>query len=62
MSDTGAAETRIMAITDHTTRAMFDRYNIGRDRDVEIMRELIEKQHREQREKARRERRLRVAS
>ena len=46
MSDAGMPEARIMAISGHVTRAMFDRYNIGREEDVAAARRAIERFHR----------------
>jgi hypothetical protein len=46
MSDAGMEEKRIMEITGHKTRAMFDRYNIGQEKDVAQAREAIERFHR----------------
>lgn len=46
MSDAGQPEARIMAISGHVTRSTFDRYNLKRKEDVEIMRKAIERQHR----------------
>jgi integrase len=54
MSDAGLPETRIMAITGHVTRSMFDRYNLKREKDVELAREAIERQHRAQQARVRR--------
>jgi hypothetical protein len=34
MSDAGLEEKRIMDISGHVTRSMFDRYNIGKVQDV----------------------------
>lgn len=53
MAGTGMPEARIMAVTGHVTRAMFDRYQIGREGDVEAMRVAIEKAHRERQARAR---------
>lgn len=41
-SDRGLKERRIMDITGHDTRSTFDRYNIGRERDVLAARDLME--------------------
>jgi hypothetical protein len=45
MSDAGLEEKRIMEVSGHKTRAMFDRYNIGREEDVARAREAIERFH-----------------
>jgi integrase len=45
LSDAGLEEKRIMDISGHKTRAMFDRYNIGRKEDVAKAREAIERFH-----------------
>lgn len=44
-SDAGMPEARIMGITGHRTRALFDRYNIGREGDVDRARETMERLH-----------------
>jgi integrase len=46
MSDAGMPETRIMATSGHVTRAMFDRYNIGKEKDVDRTRKAVERFHR----------------
>jgi len=46
MSDAGLEERRIMDISGHVTRSMFDRYNIGKSEDVEEARRAIEQFHR----------------
>jgi hypothetical protein len=56
MSETGESEARIMAITGHKTRAMFDRYNIGKEGDVEAMRQAIERAHQARQAKLKRRR------
>jgi integrase len=43
MSDSGLQEGRIMAISGHATRSMFDRYNIGKDSDIEEVRRHVER-------------------
>jgi len=43
--DAGLEEKRIMDITGRLTRSTFDRYNIGREKDVERAREVIERFH-----------------
>lgn len=49
-SDAGIDEKRIMEITGHRTRSMFDRYNIGKQEDVQhIGRELARAHQRRQR-------------
>jgi integrase len=45
MSDAGIREARIMAVTGHVTRSTFDRYNIGREKDVATVREAMERFH-----------------
>ncbi|PYU27279.1 MAG: hypothetical protein DMG32_07775, partial [Acidobacteria bacterium] len=45
MSDAGLEERRIMDISGHVTRSMFDRYNIGKEQDVEEARKAIEHYH-----------------
>jgi integrase len=45
-SDARMEEKRIMEITGHLTRSTFDRYNIGREEDVERARKVIEQFHR----------------
>ncbi|HTX13700.1 MAG TPA: tyrosine-type recombinase/integrase [Candidatus Baltobacteraceae bacterium] len=52
MSDAGLPETRIMAMSGHVTRSMFDRYNIGREKDVAAARDAIERFHRAQQKRA----------
>jgi integrase len=47
MSEAGLEEKRIMEITGHATRSMFDRYNIGKERDVAEARDRMEEFHRE---------------
>jgi integrase len=47
MSDAGLEEKRIMEVSGHVTRAMFDRYNIVREEDVQRAREAIERAHKE---------------
>ncbi|HXX20503.1 MAG TPA: tyrosine-type recombinase/integrase [Candidatus Acidoferrum sp.] len=47
MSDAGLDEKRIMEISGHLTRSMFDRYNIGREEDAARSRDLVERFHRE---------------
>ncbi len=42
MADTGADESRIMAISGHVTRSTFDRYNIGKQGDLDLMRQRLE--------------------
>jgi integrase len=56
MSDAGLPEARIMAVSGHVTRSMFDRYNIGREEDVAMVRKAVEQFHRTQ------QKRLRAAS
>ncbi len=51
MSDAGLPEARIMAVSGHVTRSMFDRYNIGKEKDVDLARDAIERYHRSQRSK-----------
>jgi integrase len=51
MRGTGQTESRIMAIAGHKTRAIFDRYSIGKEGDVEDMRQSIERAHRERQAK-----------
>ncbi len=46
MSEAGMEERRIMDITGHATRSMFDRYNIGKERDVAEARDRMEEFHR----------------
>jgi len=46
MSDAGLEEKRIMEVSGHKTRSMFDRYNIGREEDVARAREAIDRFHR----------------
>lgn len=46
MSDAGLEEKRIMDISGHKTRSMFDRYNIGKEKDIEEARRAIEQFHR----------------
>jgi integrase len=46
MSEAGMEEKRIMEITGHVTRSMFDRYNIGKESDVAEARDLMEEFHR----------------
>lgn len=46
MSEAGMEEKRIMEITGHVTRSMFDRYNIGKESDVAEARDLMEQFHR----------------
>jgi hypothetical protein len=45
MSDAGLEERRIMDISGHVTRSMFDRYNIGKEKDIEEARRAIEQFH-----------------
>jgi hypothetical protein len=45
MSDAGLEEKRIMDISGHVTRSMFDRYNIGKEKDIEEARQTIERYH-----------------
>jgi len=40
-----------MAISAHGTRSMFDRYNIGRAKDVEIARDAMERFRRAQQQR-----------
>jgi integrase len=47
MSDAGLEEKRIMEISGHRTRSMFDRYNIGREEDVTRARDAVERFHRQ---------------
>jgi len=51
MSDAGLHEARIMAVSGHVTRSMFDRYNIGREEDVAAARKAIEQFHRKAQER-----------
>jgi integrase len=51
MSDAGLPEARIMAVTGHVTRSMFDRYNIGKEKDVDLARDALERFHRSHRKK-----------
>lgn len=46
LSDSGLEERRIMDITGHTTRATFDRYNIGDKDDVDVAARAVERLHR----------------
>jgi hypothetical protein len=46
LSDAGLEEKRIMDISGHKTRLMFDRYNIGRKGGMDKAREAIERFHR----------------
>jgi integrase len=46
MSEAGMEEKRVMEITGHVTRSMFDRYNIGKESDVAEARDLMERFHR----------------
>ena len=50
LSDAGLPEARIMGVTGHQTRAMFDRYNIGRTGDTEKAREAAEAHHKTEQE------------
>lgn len=53
MSDAGLPEARIMGVSGHKTRAMFDRYNIGRgERDAIDAAKAIERFHRTRRRKS----------
>jgi hypothetical protein len=45
MSDAGLEVRRIMDISGHVTRSMFDRYNIGKEKDIEEARRTIEQFH-----------------
>ncbi len=45
MSDAGMERSRIMAISGHKTDSMFERYNIGREKDVEEARKAIDAFH-----------------
>lgn len=44
-SDAGLEQKRIMDMSGHRTRAMFDRYNIGKEGDVARTRQAIERFH-----------------
>lgn len=46
MSDAGLEEKRIMEVSGHKTRSMFDRYNVGRDEDIARAGEVVERFHR----------------
>lgn len=48
-SEAGLEEKRIMQITGHKTRSMFDRYNIGKERDVAEARKTLERFHKQTR-------------
>jgi integrase len=48
MVDSGVDRTRAKAISGHKTDSMFDRYNIGQDKDVADAREAMESYHRSQ--------------
>jgi len=51
MSDAGSEEKRIMEVSGHKTRSMFDRYNIGREEDAARAGEAIERFHRQSQRK-----------
>ena len=46
--DAGLEEKRVMEISGHVTRSMFDRYNISRDEDAARAREAIDRYHERQ--------------
>jgi integrase len=46
MDDAGLTQTRIMAMSGHLTDSMFRRYNIGREKDVALVRETMDRFHR----------------
>jgi hypothetical protein len=46
--EAGLDRTRAKAITGHLTDSMFERYNIGRDKDVEDARQAIESFHQQE--------------
>jgi integrase len=46
MADAGLHEARIMAVSGHMSRSMFDRYNIGREEDIAAAGKAIEQFHR----------------
>jgi hypothetical protein len=45
MSDAGMERTRIKAISGHKSDSMFERYNIGREKDVDEARKTMDAYH-----------------